>query len=82
MVGRAGNHCLHADARECEAQEQSLLRTGEFYLSARKQQLSLSGWGTAQLRWVECSQSCSRLHWQRQTLRSLLAKNTMHEWTI
>jgi transposase len=82
MVGRAGNHRLHADARECEAQEQPLLRTGAIYLSARKQQLSLSGWGTAQLRWVECSQSCSRLHWQRQTLRSLLAKNTMHEWTI
>ena len=73
---------LHAAARECEAQEQPLLWTGAIYLSARKQQLSLSGWGTAQLRWFECSQSCPRLHWQRQTLRSMLAKNTMHEWTI
>ena len=66
----------------CEAQEQPLLWTGAFYLSAGKQQLSLSGGRTTQLRWLECSQSCSRLHWQRQTLWDMLAKTTMHEWTI
>jgi hypothetical protein len=49
---------------------------------SRKATVSLSGGRTTQLRWLECSQSCSRLHWQRQTLRDLLAKTTMHEWTI
>src|ERR1700758_2427853 len=44
------------------------LWTGEFYLSVRKQQLSLSGRGTAELRWAECSQSCSRLYRQCETL--------------
>ena len=47
-----------------------------------KQPLSLSGGRTAQLCWVERSPSGSGLHWQRQTLRSMLAKTTMHEWTI
>jgi hypothetical protein len=82
MVGRAGNHSVHADARECEAQEQPLLWTGAFYRSAGKQQLSLSGGRTTPLGWLECSQSCSRLHWQRPPLWDMLAKTTMHEWTI
>jgi len=49
MVGGAGDQSLHADAGECEPQEQPLLWTGAFYLSAGKQQLSLSGGRTAQL---------------------------------
>jgi methylphosphotriester-DNA--protein-cysteine methyltransferase len=48
----------------------------------REQQLSLPGWGTAQLCWAECSQSCSRLHRQRQTLRGLPSKSSMHPWAI
>jgi len=32
--------------------------------------------------WLERSQSCSRLHWQRQTLRSMPAKIPLPEWTI
>jgi hypothetical protein len=72
---------MKADAGECEAQEQPLLWTGAFYLSAGKQPLSPSGWRTTQLRWLECSQSRSRVHWQRQTLWGMLAKTTMHDNT-
>jgi hypothetical protein len=82
MVGRAGNHSVHADARECEAPEQPLLGTGAFYLSAGKQSLSLSGGRTTQLGWLECSPSCARLHWQRPPLWDMLAKTTMQEWAI
>ena len=35
-LAERGNHSLHADAGECQAQEQPLLWSGAFYLSARK----------------------------------------------
>jgi len=47
-LAERGNHSVHADGRECEAQEQPLLWTGAFYLSGGKQQLSLSGGRTTQ----------------------------------
>jgi transposase InsO family protein len=69
-------------AGQCSAQEQPTLRSRAFYLSSRKQQLSLSGWRTAQLRRPECSQPRSRLYRQRQALWSMFAKGAMHKGTI
>ena len=56
-----------------------VLWSGAIYISARKQQLSLSRRGATELCRPECSQSCPCLHRQRQTLRSMLAKSAMHE---
>src|SRR5437899_4011382 len=76
MVAGSWHHALYAHARQCAQKEQSVLRSRAIYLSAREQQLSLSGWGTAQLCRPECSQSCPRLHRQRQTLWGMLTKCT------
>jgi hypothetical protein len=58
------------------------LRSRAFYLSSRKQQLSLSGWRTAQLCGPECSQPGSRLYRQRQALWGMFAKGAMHKWAV
>ena len=62
--------------------EQSRLWPGAIYLSAREQQLPLSRRRATELCWSERSQSCPCLYRQRQTLRSMLTKSTMHEWTV
>jgi transposase len=82
MITGPRHHAVHAHTRQCSEKEQSRLRSGAIYLFAGEQQLSLPGWGTAQLRWAECPQSCSRLHRQRQTLRGLLSKSSMHQRAI
>src|SRR3989442_2903408 len=80
MVAGSWHYAIYAHARQCAEKEQSVLRSRAIYLSAREQQLSLSGWRTAQLCRPECSQSCPRLHRQRQTLWGMLTKNSMHQW--
>jgi len=47
MVAGSWHHSVHAYPGQCAKKEQSVLRSGVFYLSAGKQQLSLSGWGDA-----------------------------------
>ena len=42
MAGRSEHHSLYANPRQCPQKEQPFLRARAFYLSARKQQLSLS----------------------------------------
>src|SRR2546427_1769659 len=49
MVAGSWHHSVHAYPGQFAKKEQSVLRSGVFYLSAGKQQLSLSGWGATQL---------------------------------
>ena len=58
------------------------LWSGAIYLSAREQQLPLSCRRATELCGAKRSQSSSCLHRQRETLRSMLTKSTMHEWAI
>ena len=44
MVAGSWHYALYAHARQCAEKEQSVLRSRAIYLSAREQQLSLSGW--------------------------------------
>jgi len=69
-------------ARQRTAQEQSQLRPGALYLPAGEQHLPLSGRRATELCRLECSQSRPCLHRQRETLRSLPTKSTMHDGTL
>ena len=82
MVAGSWHHALHAHARQCSEKEQPRLWPGAIYLSAGKQQLPLSCRRATELCRLERSQSCPRLYRQRQTLRSMLPKSAMHNWTI
>ena len=82
LVAGSRHYPLYAHARQCSAKEQSRLWPGAIYLSAGEQQLPLSCGRATELRWLERSQSCPCLYRQRETLRSLLAKSAVHEWTI
>ena len=48
----------------------------------REQQLPLCCRRAVEPCWLECSQSCPCLYRQRQTLRSLLPKSTMHDCAL
>ena len=82
MVGGSEHHSLHANPRQCSEKEQSRLWPGAIYLSAREQHLPLSCRRATELRGAKRSQSSPCLHRQRETLRSMLTKSTMHDWTI
>ncbi len=82
MVGGSEHHSLYANPRQYPQKEQFVLRSRAVHVSTRKQQLSLSCGGTAQLCRPECSQPRSRLYRQRQTLWGLFAKSAMHQWAI
>ena len=82
MVAGSWHHALHAHARQCAEKEQPRLWPRAIYLSAREQQLPLSCRRATELCRLERSQSCPCLYRQRQTLRSMLPKSTMHEWAI
>ncbi len=55
---------------------------GAVYLSARSNSYRCPAGEQLELRRLERSQSCPCLYRQRQTLRSMPAKNRMHEWTV
>ncbi len=82
LVNGAGDHTVYAHPGQSSAQEQPTLRSRAFYLSSPKQQLSLSGWRTAQLCRPECSRPRSRLYRQWQALWGMVAKGAMHKWAI
>ena len=82
MVAGSRHHPLYAHARQCSEKEQSRLWPRAIYLSAREQSLPLSCGRATELRWLERSQSCPCLYRQRETLRSMLTKSALHEWTI
>src|SRR5215469_7964989 len=82
VVAGSRYHALYAHPRECSEKEQSRIWSRAIYLSAEEQPLPLSCRTTSELRWLERSQSCPCLYRQRETLRSMLTKNAMHNWTI
>ena len=82
MVAGSRHHALYAHTRQRAEKEQSRLRPGAIYLLAREQQLSLSGRPATELCRLERSQSRPCLYRQCETLRSLLTKSTMHDWTL
>ena len=75
MVDGAWHHAVHAHAGQCSAQEQSVLRSGAFYLSARKQQLSLSGGEQLNYVGLNVTQSAHAYIGSAQTLRGMFAKS-------
>src|SRR5262249_10283326 len=81
MVAGSRHHALYAHARQRAEKEQSRLRPGAIYLSAREQRLPLSGRRATELCGFERAQSRPCLYRQRQTLWSMLTKSTMHHWT-
>jgi transposase len=82
MVAGPWHHALYAYPRQRFEKEQSRVWPRTIYLYAREQQLPLSRRRTTELCWAERSQSRPCLYRQRQTLRSVLTKSTMHEWTV
>src|SRR5579864_7865543 len=82
MVAGSRHHALYAHTRQRAEKEQSRLRPGAIYLLAREQQLSLSGRRATELCRLFRSQSRPCLYRQCETLRSLLTKSTMHDWTL
>src|SRR2546430_15382330 len=82
MVTGAGHHSLHADAGQCAQKEEPLLRPRTFYLSPRKQQLSLSCGAAPQLRRSQRAEPHLSVYRYPQTLWRVLAKNAMHQRSI
>jgi len=82
MVARSRRHALYVHARRCPEKEPSRLWPGAIYLSTGEQPLPLSGRRATELRRLERPQSCPCLYRQRETLRSVLPKSAMLEWTI
>ncbi len=82
MVAGSRHHALHAHARQCSEKEQPRLWPGAVYLCTGEQQLPLSCRRATELCRLKRSQSCPCLYRQRQTLRSMLPKSAMHNWTI
>ena len=78
MVAGSRHHALHAHARQRAEKEQHRLRAGAIYLPTRKQHLPLSGRRATELCRLERSQSCPCLYRQRETLRGMFPKSTMH----
>ena len=62
--------------------EEPLLRPRTFYLSAGKQQLSLSCRAATQLRRAECPEPHLCLHRDPQTLWCVFPESAMHQWSL
>jgi len=80
MVHGSGHHSLYADSGQYPPKERSTLRRGAIYLSATKQQLSLSRGAATQLRRSQCEEPHLCLYRDSQPLWWMLTKSALHPW--
>src|SRR5579859_1559444 len=82
LVGGAEHHSLYADPRQHPQKEQPILRSREFHVSTRKQQLSLSRGTATELWWPQHAEPHLCLDRDPQTLRSVCAQSPMHQRSV
>jgi transposase len=79
MARRSRHYSLHANSRQYPPQEESVLRSRAFYLSARTQSLYLSRWPGTQLWRSRVSEPCLQLHRNTQKVWPVLAPTPMYQ---